>query len=106
MSMGAPASSSAPTPTRRRPTTASCPAGTAYISDLGMTGDYDSVLGMERDEPIRRFTRKIPSGRFEPANGAATLCGLAVELDGEGHAVRLAPVRLGGGLDPAEPTFW
>jgi 2',3'-cyclic-nucleotide 2'-phosphodiesterase len=82
------------------------PGGTAYISDLGMTGDYDSVLGMDKDEPIRRFTRKIPSARFEPANGAATLCGLAVELNAAGHAVRLAPVRLGGGLEPAEPTFW
>ena len=82
------------------------PGGTAYISDLGMTGDYDSVLGMEKEEPIRRFIRKISSGRFEPANGVATLCGLAVELNADGHATKVAPVRLGGGLVPAEPTFW
>ena len=43
--------------------------GTGFITDVGMTGDYDSVIGMEKDEPLRRFTRKIPSGRFEPALG-------------------------------------
>jgi len=80
--------------------------GTAYVSDLGMTGDYDSVLGMDKEEPIRRFTRKIPSGRFEPANGAATLSGLAVELDAKGRAVKVAPVRLGGALSQTEPDFW
>ena len=44
-----------------------------------MTGDYNSVIGMEKDEPLRRFTRRIPSGRFEPATGPATLCAVAVE---------------------------
>ena len=46
-----------------------------------MTGDFDSVIGMAKDEPLNRFLRKIPAGKFEPANGAATLCGLAVETD-------------------------
>ncbi len=41
--------------------------GTGFVTDVGMTGDYDSVIGMEKDEPLRRFTRRIPSGRFEPA---------------------------------------
>jgi len=82
------------------------PGGTAFISDVGMTGDYQSVLGMEKDEPLRRFTRKIPSGRFEPSLGPATLCGLAVELGANGLATRVAPVRLGGILAPAEPDFW
>ncbi len=80
--------------------------GTAYMSDLGMTGDYDSVLGMEKDEPIRRFTRKIGSARFEPAQGPATLSGLAVEIGANGLATRVAPVRLGGVLQQAEPEFW
>src|SRR3979409_888366 len=40
--------------------------GTGYISDVGMSGDYDSVIGMNKDEPLHRFLRKIPSGRFEP----------------------------------------
>ncbi len=54
------------------------PGGTAFQSDAGMTGDYDSVIGMNKAEPLNRFTRRIPSGRFEPADGPATLCGVAV----------------------------
>jgi metallophosphoesterase (TIGR00282 family) len=80
--------------------------GTAFVSDVGMTGDYDSVIGMSKDEPLSRFVRKISSGRFEAADGAATLCGIAVETeDSTGLALRVAPVRLGGGLDQAVPTF-
>ncbi len=83
------------------------PHGTAYQSDAGMTGDYDSVIGVEKEEPIRRFVRKLPGSRFEPASGPATLCGLAVETDdATGLAVRLAPVRLGGRLSQAHPAFW
>src|SRR5207302_2314680 len=55
------------------------PGGTAFISDLGMSGDYDSIIGMDKDEPLTRFLRKIPGSRFEPAMGEATLCALAVE---------------------------
>src|SRR6185312_10271391 len=78
------------------------PGGTAYMSDVGMTGDYDSVIGMVKDEPVNRFLRRVPSARFEPATGPATLCGLAVETDdATGHAVRLAPVRIGALLEPA-----
>jgi 2',3'-cyclic-nucleotide 2'-phosphodiesterase len=81
--------------------------GTAYMSDAGMCGDYDSVLGMDKEEPIRRFTRKIPSGRFEPATGEGTLCGLAVETDdATGLAMRIAPVRIGPRLEPCLPKFW
>ena len=83
------------------------PGGTAYQTDAGMTGDYDSVIGMDKREPLQRFTRKIPQGRFEPANGAATLCGLAVETDDRtGLAIRVAPVRIGGRLAPSGPDFW
>src|SRR4029434_7887859 len=57
------------------------PGGTAYVSDVGMTGDYDSVIGMNKSEPLHRFIHKIPSGKFEPASGPATLCGVAVEID-------------------------
>jgi metallophosphoesterase (TIGR00282 family) len=81
--------------------------GTAFLSDAGMTGDYDSVIGMEKDEPVRRFIRKVPGARFEPAMGPATLCGLAVEsCDRTGLALRVAPVRLGGKLGEARPAFW
>jgi 2',3'-cyclic-nucleotide 2'-phosphodiesterase len=81
--------------------------GTAYMTDAGMTGDYDSIIGMLKDEPMRRFTSGIPSGRFEPAGGVATLCGVAVETDdATGLATRIAPVRIGGRLAPALPPFW
>jgi metallophosphoesterase (TIGR00282 family) len=82
------------------------PGGSAYITDVGMTGDYDSVIGMDKDEPLRRFTRRLPSGRFEPANGPATLSGVAVEIGPDGLARKIAPVRIGGVLAPTEPDFW
>lgn len=81
--------------------------GTAYMTDAGMTGDYDSIIGMQKDEPMRRFTTGIPSGRFEPAGGGATLSGVAVETDdATGLALKVAPVRIGGRLAPALPDFW
>jgi metallophosphoesterase (TIGR00282 family) len=82
------------------------PNGTAFVTDVGMTGDYDSVIGMEKEEPVRRFTTKLPATRFEPASGAATLCGIAVELDAKGLAAKIAPVRIGGRLSQARPEFW
>jgi metallophosphoesterase (TIGR00282 family) len=81
--------------------------GTAFISDVGMTGDYDSVIGMAKEEPINRFLRRIPSARFEPPNGPGTLCGIAVETDDmTGLAKRVGAVRLGGILEEATPAFW
>ena len=80
--------------------------GTGYISDAGMTGDYDSVIGMDKEEPLRRFTRKTPGSRYEPAQGEATLCGVAVEIGAGGLAKNIAPVRLGGRLSQAWPEFW
>jgi 2',3'-cyclic-nucleotide 2'-phosphodiesterase len=83
------------------------PGGTAFISDVGMTGSYESVIGMAKDEPLQRFTRRITSGRFEAASGPATLCAVAIETDPDtGLAARVAPVRLGGCLEPATPPFW
>jgi metallophosphoesterase (TIGR00282 family) len=81
--------------------------GTAYMTDAGMTGDYNSIIGMQKEEPMRRFTTGIPSARFEPAPGPATFSGIAVETDdATGLALRVAPVRLGGRLEPALPEFW
>jgi calcineurin-like phosphoesterase len=72
-----------------------------------MCGDYDSVLGIAKEEPIRRFLTKIPSSRFEPATGEGTLTGVAVEIDEKsGHALRIAPLRLGGCLEETSPKFW
>ncbi len=81
--------------------------GTAFISDVGMTGDFDSVIGMTKDEPLNRFLRKIATSKFEPATGAATLCAIAVETDdATGLAERLGAVRLGGALEQSLPKFW
>jgi hypothetical protein len=73
--------------------------GTAYMTDLGMCGDYDSVIGMEKSEPLYRFTTKMQRGRMTPAAGEATLCGLLVETDPKtGLALKAQAIRIGGRL--------
>src|SRR6056297_1896179 len=76
--------------------------GTAYLTDAGMCGDYDSVIGMDKTEPMKRFVTGMGSGRFEPALGAATLCGLLVETDDRtGLAKAVTPLREGGRIGSA-----
>ncbi len=83
------------------------PNGTAFVSDIGMCGDYNSVLGMDIEEPISRFLTKIPRQRFEPAGGPGTLSGLAVDIDdATGLARACSAFRMGPNLEPAEPAFW
>jgi 2',3'-cyclic-nucleotide 2'-phosphodiesterase len=83
------------------------PGGTAFQSDVGMCGDYDSVLGMDSDEPVSNFLTGHRRERFKPASGPATMCGLAIDIDmATGLAQRCHPVRVGGVLDPIEPPFW
>lgn len=83
------------------------PGGTAYLSDAGMCGDYNSVLGMDADEPINRFLTRIPRSRYEPASGAGTISGFAIDIDdATGLAVKSGPLRLGPHLEPAAPEFW
>ena len=78
--------------------------GCAYLTDAGMCGDYDSVIGMEKLEPMRRFVTGMPKARFEPANGPATLSGVYLETDDRsGRSVRVAPIRVGGRLQEARP---
>jgi 2',3'-cyclic-nucleotide 2'-phosphodiesterase len=80
------------------------PGGTAFQSDAGMCGDYDSVIGMIKDNAAMRFWRKMPSEKLGPAEGDATICGVFVETnDTTGHALRIEPVRVGGRLAPAMP---
>ncbi|MEM8869118.1 MAG: TIGR00282 family metallophosphoesterase [Pseudomonadota bacterium] len=82
------------------------PKGSAYMTDAGMCGDYDSVIGMDKSEPIGRFVTGMSKGRFAPAMGEATLSGVLVETDRRsGLAVNAAAVRLGGRLSPADPGF-
>jgi metallophosphoesterase (TIGR00282 family) len=81
------------------------PGGTAYMSDAGMCGDYDSVIGMDKTAPIARFVRKLPTDRLAPANGPATLCGVFLESDDKtGLALRVEPVRIAGRLASAMPA--
>ncbi len=78
--------------------------GTAYQTDAGMCGDYDSVIGMDKLEPLRRFITGMPKGRFEPASGEATLSGTYVETDDRsGKATRVRMIRIGGRLEPSLP---
>lgn len=79
--------------------------GTACLTDAGMCGDYNSVIGMEAAEPLRRFVTGMSKGRFVPASGEATLSGVLVETDDRsGQAVRVEMVRYGGALASAEPV--
>lgn len=81
------------------------PKGTAYQTDAGMTGPYNSVIGMDKEEPLGRFTTGMRKGRFTPANDQATLSGTFVETDDKtGLALRVAPVRVGGRLSEAMPV--
>src|SRR5262245_17021197 len=83
------------------------PNGTAFVSDVGMTADYDSIIGMIKDEPLNRFLRKLPGAKFEASTGPATLCALAVETnDATGLARKVGAVRLGGILQETRPQFW
>jgi len=77
--------------------------GTAFITDIGMCGDYDSVIGMEKTEPLTRFITKMNTGRFSPATGEATVSGVYVETGAKGLATRLEPIRLGGRLRETMP---
>jgi hypothetical protein len=80
------------------------PGGTAYVTDIGMCGDYDSVIGMQKEISIARFRRKIPAPRLEPSTGVATVCAVLIETDDEtGKAKSIKPLRLGGRLSQTRP---
>ncbi|MCM2344891.1 MAG: TIGR00282 family metallophosphoesterase [Alphaproteobacteria bacterium] len=80
--------------------------GTAFMSDAGMTGDYDSVIGMKKDVPIQRFVKKISMDRLSPSEGEATLCGCLIETDDKnGRALKIGRVRIGPRLQSEMPDF-
>lgn len=80
------------------------PLGTAYQTDAGACADYNSVIGMEKEEPLRRFTTGLSQGRMQPALGPASVCGVFVETDdATGLAARIEPIRVGGRLKQAMP---
>ena len=84
--------------------TADCwvlPGGTAYQTDVGMCGDYDSVIGMKKEIAVQRFLKKMPGERLAPAECEGTLCAAVVETDDRtGLARSVRPLRLGGRLAP------
>jgi metallophosphoesterase (TIGR00282 family) len=80
------------------------PGGTAFMSDLGMCGDYDSVIGMTKEPAVSRFTRKMPGDRLAPAEGPATICGALIVLDDRGLTSTIEPVRIGGRLSQTLPA--
>lgn len=81
--------------------------GTGYMSDAGMTGDYDSVIGFQKDIAMHRFIRKLPGERQRPASGTGTVCGvLIVTNDKTGLAERMEPIRIGGILRKSQPKQW
>jgi len=81
------------------------PGGTAFQCDAGACADYDSVIGMDKAEPLQRFTRKMSSQRFSPATGPATVCGIFAQTNGKGLATRIEPVRQGGRLKQTLPEL-
>ena len=77
------------------------PLGTGYITDLGMCGDYNSVIGMKKEGSIARFRKEVPAPKLEAAEGEATLCGAIIDTDDEtGLTTRITPFRRGGRLEP------
>jgi hypothetical protein len=79
--------------------------GTGYQTDAGACADYDSVIGNQKEEPLRRFTTRISGGRYRPAEGPATVCGVFLETDdATGLAHRIEPIRVGGRLAPTVPA--
>ncbi len=80
--------------------------GTAYQTDAGMCGDYNSVIGMDKKEPISRFTKKLRGDRYSPALGDGTVCGVYVESDDKtGLAKRIEPIRIGARLIETFPQI-
>ncbi|WP_420726026.1 TIGR00282 family metallophosphoesterase [Hwanghaeella sp. LZ110] len=78
--------------------------GTGYQTDAGMCGDYDSVIGMQKEGSLDRFLNRLPKPRMQPAEGEATLCGTVIETDPKtGLAKRVQPIRIGGKLSPTWP---
>lgn len=80
------------------------PGGTGYQTDAGMCGDYDSVIGMRKENSIERFATQLPGSRYQPAEGEGTMAGVYIETDdATGLAVRIEPLRIGGRLSQAVP---
>ncbi len=88
--------------------TADCrilPKGTAYQTDVGMCGTYDSVIGMEMEGAVARMKMQVPKAKLQPAKGDGMIAGILVEIDPYGLASSIAPVRYGPGLSNTMPDI-
>jgi metallophosphoesterase (TIGR00282 family) len=75
------------------------PGGTAFQTDIGMCGDYDSIIGMQKNA-LERFAKGYSYQKLSPASGEATLCGAVIDVnDKTGLAKAIKPVRVGGILN-------
>lgn len=82
------------------------PNGTAYQTDSGMCGCFDSVIGMQKEEPIYRYLTNRRKGKYEPAKGDATVCGVLVDTDDKtGLAEKIFMIRYGGRLQESLPNL-
>jgi metallophosphoesterase (TIGR00282 family) len=82
------------------------PGGTAYMTDAGMTGDYNSVIGVEKEIAIHRFVKRMPGEKMKPASGPGMLSGcLIITADKTGKAQRIEPVRMGAVLSETLPDL-
>lgn len=78
--------------------------GTAYQTDAGMCGTYDSVIGMNKEDAVARMSGRVPRPRLSVAEGEGSMCGVYVETDPQsGLASHVAPIRVGGQLRAAWP---
>lgn len=74
--------------------------GTAYITDVGMSGDYNSIIGMNKNDALNRFMNpNEKKSRLEVSSGEPTLCGVVIETDTNGLSKSIIPLRLGGKLE-------
>ena len=82
------------------------PKGTGFQTDVGMCGDYDSVIGGDKEAWVRRFQSRMPVGRVQPPTGPGTACGVLIGVDSRtGLARRVAAVVQGPHLDERWPKF-
>ena len=71
------------------------PNGTAYMTDVGMCGDYDGVIGFEKEEPVARIARKYTGGRLIPCKGKGTLSAVLIETDDKtGLAINIEYIKI------------
>jgi calcineurin-like phosphoesterase len=72
--------------------------GTFYQTDLGMCGDYNSIIGMKKEISLKRFLHKHLRTRLEPADGEGTVCGVILEIDLETKKVKNFKQLINGGF--------